>query len=224
MVTAFIPARGGSKGIPYKNIKKFTGKPLIVHSIEYAQSSKLIDEVVVSTDDSKILKIAKEAGATVINRPPELATDTSTTESSIEHFINIAKQKPDIIVLLQATSPLRPKGSLDKALNHFKKGEYDSLLSICPTHNFFWRMKGDNTAYAEYDYLNRPRRQDFRCENMRYIENGSIYIFSREHFEKTSNRLGGKIGYVEWPEDCSIEIDTIIDFNILEGIFLQMKN
>ena len=222
-ITAFIPARGGSKGIPNKNIKEFADKPLIVHSIEYALGSKLVNEVMISTDDSKISKIAIESGVTVIKRPPELSADTSTTESSIEHFINIAKQKPDIIVLLQATSPLRPKGSLDKALNHFKKGEYDSLLSICPTHNFFWRMKGDNTAYAEYDYLNRPRRQDLSRENVRFVENGSIYIFSREHFEKTGNRLGGKIGYVEWPENYSIEIDTITDLEIIEKIFMDLN-
>ena len=222
-VTAFIPARGGSKGISNKNIKKFAGKPLIVHSIEYSLDSKYVDEVVVSTDNSKISNIAQDTGARIIKRPPDLATDTSTTESAIEHFINSAKQKPDIIVLLQATSPLRPKGSLDKALNHFQKGGYDSLLSICPTHRFFWRIKGDNIAYAEYDYMNRPRRQDLSRENMRYVENGSIYIFSREHFEKTGNRLGGKIGYVEWPENCSIEIDTITDFEILEKIFMDIN-
>jgi len=222
-VTAFIPARGGSKGISNKNIKKFAGKPLIVHSIEYSLDSKYVDEVVVSTDNSKISNIAQDTGARIIKRPPDLATDTSTTESAIEHFINSAKQKPDIIVLLQATSPLRPKGSLDKALNHFQKGGYDSLLSICPTHRFFWRIKGDNIAYAEYDYMNRPRRQDLSRENMRYVENGSIYIFSREHFEKTGNRLGGKIGYVEWPENCSIEIDTITDFEILGKIFMDIN-
>ena len=218
-ITAFIPARGGSKGIPNKNIKEFADKPLIVHSIEYALGSKLVKEVMVSTDDSKISKIAIESGVTVINRPPELSTDTSTTESAIEHFINIAKKKPDIIALLQSTSPLRPKGSLDKALNHFQKGGYDSLLSICPTHRFFWNVKGDETAYAEYDYLNRPRRQDISRENVRFVENGSIYIFSREHFEKTGNRLGGKIGYVEWPGEYSIEIDSHLDFKFAEQIF-----
>ena len=224
MITAFIPARGGSRGIPNKNIKEFADKPLIVHSIEYSLDSKHVDEVIVSTDDSNISKISQAAGAKVIKRPPDLATDTATTESVIEHYLHLSKTKADIIVLLQATSPLRPKGSLDNALNHFQKGGYDSLLSISPTHRFFWRLRDDDTVYPEYDYLNRPRRQDISRENMRYIENGSIYIFSREHFEKTSNRLGGKIGYVEWPEDCSIEIDTIIDFNILEGLFLRMKN
>ena len=214
-ITAFIPARGGSKGIPSKNIKEFAGKPLIVHSIEYALESNLIEEVVVSTDDAKITRIANSAGARVISRPEELATDTATTESAIHHYLNKFSKKPDIVVLLQATSPLRPKGSLDKALTHFTKGGYDSLLSISPTHRFFWRVKDDNTAYAEYDYLYRPLRQDMNPEDMRYIENGSLYIFTRKHFEKTGNRLGGKIGYVKWPENCSMEID----FNWLYKFF-----
>ena len=218
--TAFIPARGGSKEIPNKNIKEFARKPLIVHTIKYALESKLVNEVVVSTDDSNISKIAIDTGAAVIKRPSELSTDTSTTESVIEHYINSTNQKPEIIVLLQATSPMRPKGSLDKALKHFQQGEFDSLLSICPTHRFFWRVKNDNTTYAEYDYINRSRRQDLIRENMRFIENGSLYIFTRKHFEKTGNRLGGKIGYVEWPEEFSIEIDTATDLKILEGIFL----
>ena len=140
MITAFIPARGGSKAVPGKNIKEFAGKPLIVHSIEFALQSKLIEEVVVSTDNSKITKIANSVGARVINRPEELADDTATTESAIHHYLNKFSKKPDIVVLLQATSPLRPKGSLDKALKHFNKCRYDSLLSISPTHRFFLRV------------------------------------------------------------------------------------
>ena len=222
-ITAFIPARGGSKEIPGKNIQVFGGKPLIVHSIEYAMESKLVNEVIVSTDNSKISEIAKTAGAFVIKRPPELSTDSSTTESAIEHYINSAKQKPDIIAMLQTTSPLRPKGSLDRALRHFQKGGYDSLLTICPTHHFFWRVKDDDTPYSEYDYLNRPRRQDLNRENMRFVENGSLYIFTHEHFKKIGNRLGGKIGYVEWPEEYSLQIDSTLDFKITEQIFHDMK-
>ena len=220
-ITAFIPARGGSKGIPSKNIKKFAGKPLIVHSIEYALESKLIEEVVVSTDDDKIAKIARKAGARIVNRPPELSTDLATTESAIHHFVNKFNKKPDILVLLQPTSPYRPKGSLENAISHFTENGFDSLLSIIPTHRFFWRVKDDQTTYAEYDYLNRPHRQDLKQEDVRYMENGSLYIFTRRHFDKTGNRLGGKIGYVEWPEEYSLEIDTPLDFDILEKIFLS---
>ena len=224
MITVFIPARGGSKAVPGKNIKEFARKPLIVHSIEFALQSKLIKEVVVSTDNSEITRIANSAGAKVINRPEKLATDTATTESVIHHYLNKFSKKPDIVVLLQATSPLRPKGSLDEALKHFTKGGYDSLLSISPTHRFFWKVKDDNTAYAEYDYLNRPLRQDMKLEDMRYLENGSLYIFTRKHFKKTGNRLGGKIGYVAWPEEFSLEIDTPLDFEFVEKIYKSQNS
>ena len=220
-ITAFIPARGGSKGIPGKNIKTFAGKPLIVHSIEYALNCSQIDEVVVSTDDDKIGKIARNAGAQIVKRPPELSTDKATTESAIHHFVNKFNKKPDIIVLLQPTSPYRPKGSLEKAITHFTENGFDSLLSITPTHRFYWRVKEDQTAFAEYDYLNRPRRQDMKLDDIRYVENGSLYIFTRKQFDKTGNRLGGKIGYVEWPVKYSIEIDTQLDFDMVEKLFLS---
>ena len=219
-ITAFIPARGGSKGIPEKNIKEFAGKPLINHSIEYALNCTQIDEVVVSTDDDKIAKIARKVGAKVVIRPPELSTDSATTESTIHHFVNKFNKKPDILVLLQPTSPFRPKGSLENAITHFTENGFDSLLSITPTHRFFWRVKEDQTTFAEYDYLNRPRRQDMK-EDIRYMENGSLYIFTRKHFDKTGNRLGGKIGYVEWPVEYSIEIDTQLDFDMVEKLFLS---
>ena len=221
MITAFIPARGGSKGIPGKNIKTFAGKPLIVHSIEYALNCTQIDRVVVSTDDDKIAKITRKAGAKVVIRPPELSIDSATTESAIHHFVNKFNKKPDILVLLQPTNPFRPKGSLDNALTHFTNNGFDSLLSIVSTHRFFWRIKDDQTTFAEYDYLNRPRRQDMKLEDIRYMENGSLYIFTRKHFDKTGNRLGGKIGYVKWPEDYSIEIDTTSDFDMVEKLFLS---
>ena len=221
MITAFIPARGGSKGIPEKNIKEFAGKPLVVHSIEYALNCDQIDEVVVSTDDDKIVKIARMAGARIVKRPPELSIDSATTESAIHHFVNKFNKKPDILVLLQPTSPFRPKGSLENAITHFTENGFDSLLSITPTHRFFWRVKENQTTFAEYDYLNRPLRQDMKTENIRYVENGSLYIFTRKHFDKTGNRLGGKIGYVEWPKEYSLEIDTPLDFDILEKLFLS---
>ncbi|MDP6853450.1 MAG: acylneuraminate cytidylyltransferase family protein [Candidatus Marinimicrobia bacterium] len=220
---AIIPARGGSKGLANKNIRSFGGKPLLVHSIDYALSSNLVDAVFVSTDDKKIMETAKNAGANIIHRPTELASDTATTESAIHHFIESCDEKPNTIVLLQATSPLRPKGSLDDALNHFHNEKFDSLLSICPTHRFFWRVKKDKTTFAEYDFKNRPRRQDLKPIDMRFMENGSLYIFTREHFENTGNRLGGKIGFVEWPEHFSLEIDTALDFQLSELIFSSLN-
>ena len=117
-------------------------------------------------------------------------------------------------------STLRPEGALQAALKKFAAGNYDSLLSISPTHRFFWNVTGD-TAVAEYDYTNRPRRQDITPENARFVENGSLYIFTREHFEAHGNRLGGRIGYVVFPEEYSGEIDSAADFSMLEAAHLE---
>ena len=225
MISVIIPARGGSKGLPKKNIKFFLGKPLIVHTIEYALESSLINEVVVSTDDDEISKISIDAGAKVIKRPYEYSTDKSTTENVISHFLCNSKNKPTIIVLLQPTSPIRPKNSLDEALKYFNKEKYDSLLSLSPSHRFFWQLK-NKKLYAKYDYLNRPRRQDINKNDKLFIENGSLYIFTYENFNKEQNRLGGNIGYIEWSEEFSIEIDTPLDFMIAEKLLnkIRLKN
>ena len=216
-IIAIIPARGGSKGIPGKNIKNFEGKPLISHSIEYARNSKLINETYVSTDDNQIAHISKTAGAKIIKRPASLATDTCTTESAIEHALDNIDNIPDIIILLQPTSPLRPQKSLDSIINKFIDNSYDSLLSISPSDHFYWNIN-DDTVVAEYDYQNRKRRQDIKPEEKKYFENGSVYIFTRKHFEATKNRLGGKIGYVIFPSEYGYEIDVPKDLIILEQL------
>jgi CMP-N,N'-diacetyllegionaminic acid synthase len=217
---AFIPARGGSKGVPGKNIRNFMSKPLIVHSIEQALISSKVDDVFVSTDDKEIAEISKNAGAKIIWRPSEIAGDKATSESAIVHGFQWFKEnniEVNIMVFLQCTSPLRPTGGIDEALTRFQNGECDSLVSISQTHRFFWRVNED-VANAEYDYLNRPRRQDMKEADIRFVENGSLYVFSRKHFEKVGNRLGGKIGYVVFDEAYSLEIDSETDFEILEKI------
>ena len=216
-IISIIPARGGSKGIPKKNIKPFLDQPLITHSINYSKMSKRIIDTYVTTDDQKIMEISEEAGAKIIKRPQNISGDTATTESAIKHVLSSIKIIPDIIILLQPTSPFRPTNSLDKAINHFIENEYDSLLSISPTHNFMWNIKKD-IAIPKYDFINRPRRQDLLKENINYIENGSLYIFTNNHFNNTNNRLGGKIGYIIFEEKYSKEIDTELDFTILEQI------
>ncbi len=217
IIISIIPARGGSKGIPKKNIKKFLGIPLINHSIKYSLSSKKITKTFVTTDDPEIKKIAQKAGASIINRPKEIADDNATTESAIKHALSNIDLNPDIIILLQPTSPFRPINSLDNAIDYFINNNFDSLLSISPTHNFIWKIS-DKLALPQYDFLNRPRRQDIKNEDINYIENGSLYIFTKNHFIKHHNRLGGKIGYIIFDEQFSKEIDSELDFTILEQI------
>ena len=223
-IIAIIPARGGSKGLPHKNLLSFNGEPLVVHSINYAKECSLVNNIYVSTDDDEIASVSSNSGASIIQRPSELSGDTATTESAIEHVLSTLEVKPDIIILLQATSPFRPKKSLKVALDKFIKNSFDSLLSISPTHKFFWLIDKNNNINPKYNYLNRPRRQDLKKDEMSFIENGSLYIFTYEHFISLKNRLGGKIGYIEFNEKYSHEIDTELDFNFLEAMVKNESN
>ena len=216
-IIAIIPARGGSKGIPKKNIINFLGKPLVVHSIDYAKSSNLISDIYLSTDDSDIAKIGLDNGAKIINRPLSISGDEASTESALLHVLENINNKPDVIILLQPTSPLRPKNNLDKVFEHFFSNNYDSLLSISPTHRFFWKINEEN-AIPKYDFNNRPRRQDIKLEDINYIENGSLYISTYENLINNNNRLGGNIGYVIFDEKYSYEIDSITDLKFLEAL------
>jgi len=221
-ILTIIPARGGSKGVPDKNIKLIGELPLIAHSILYAQKSKYVDTILVSSDSDEILDIASKYKATTLKRPFDISGDNATTESAISHALNEISEKPDIIILLQPTSPLRPNGSLDQSLDIFINGCYDSLLSISPTHNFFWKISNKNII-PQYDYNKRPRRQDMKVEDISYKENGSLYIFSYNHFQKTNNRLGGKIGHIIFDEKYGLEIDTQMDFEIVEKLFNKIN-
>ena len=220
---AIIPARGGSKGVPKKNIKKFLGKPLIEHSINYAKESKYIDKIILTTDDKEIKKIGKDNNITVVDRPKEISGDKATTESAIEHVISLFEFSIDTtIILLQPTSPLRPKKSLDKMIKIFNKELYDSMLTLSPIHPLAWKINNKKIE-CMYDYSNRPRRQDFKEKDLIYDENGSVYIFTNKIFIEKNNRLGGKIGHYIFKEEYGKQIDTLLDFELLETIGKYLK-
>ena len=220
---AIIPARGGSKGIPKKNIKKFLGKPLIEHSINYAKESKYIEKIILTTDNKEIMKIGENNNITVVNRPKEISGDRATTESAIKHVLSLFKFSIDTtIVLLQPTSPLRPKKSLDKIIKIFNEQLYDSMLTLSPIHPLTWKIDNKKTK-CMYDYLNRPRRQDFNEKDLIYDENGSVYIFTNKIFIEKNNRLGGKIGHYIFREEYGKQIDTPLDFELLETIGKYLK-
>jgi len=216
-IYAIIPARGGSKGIPKKNIIDFDGYPLIYHSINFAKQSKLVDEVIVSTDSHEIKKIAEEYNSSTVDRPENISRDDSSTELAIKHIINEFNIHSDsIIVLLQPTSPIRPIGVLDKMLVDFINENFDSMVSISPCHPLNWKLKSDELI-CQYDYKNRPMRQQFKKDDFIYDENGSIYIFNPKLIIKNNNRLGGKIGYEIFPEEYGHQIDTFLDLEILRA-------
>ena len=229
-IIAVIPARGGSKGVPGKNLLPLAGKALIVWSIEQALAAgNVIDRVVVSTDSEDIAKVAIDSGAEVPSlRPPHLAGDETPTEPVLLHVVEEVAQQgecPDAVMLLQPTSPLRLPGSIERAVAEFQGRNADSLISMVETHAFFWSFPNGlhSPPVAAYDFINRPRRQEILPADKQYKENGSIYI-TRTHLLCTKkNRLGGVIAGFVMDEAEGIEIDSVADFSIVESLLHLYK-
>ncbi len=220
---AIIPARGGSKGVPRKNIKLLAGKPLVAYSIEHALAARHLSRVIVSTEDDEIAGIAQQYGAEVIKRPAELAQDTTPTEPVLQHVVNILETEQlytvDGVVLLQPTSPIRRSGAVDRAIERFLEVQADSVLSVCEETRFFWRVR-DGRVDPLYDFKNRRRRQDI-VEGT-YRENGSIYVTRRETLMTGNNRLGGNIELFVMSQEESIEVDTQFDFRLAEQLLNKL--
>jgi CMP-N-acetylneuraminic acid synthetase len=214
-IIALVPLRGGSKSIPYKNIKLIAGKPLCLWVLEAASYSKMIEEVYVSTDSKKIINVINESllPVKILKRDSLLATDTASTLSVMLDFMN--KVDFDILVTIQATSPLTRTEDLDSAIKYFLNNNYDSLLTGVRVKNFFW--SNDNKP-VNYDPKNRPRRQEF---NGWIMENGAFYIIKKDVLKKEKCSLGGKIGIYEMPAEASFELDEPMDWKIVEWILLE---
>ena len=206
MILGVIPARGGSKGIPRKNIKKLLGKPLINWSIETAHASKLLDRVIVSTDDEEIALIAEKSLSEVLMRPSQYATDDATTVSVLQHVLN--EINADIVVLLQPTSPIRVDGLIDKAIEVFIKSDCDTLATGYTSHHFEW---------GKFENLPRQKIKGF------FHDDGNIYIFDSKVIK--SGRLVGDILYrMQIPGIYNIEIDDISEFWANEGILRKLRD
>ena len=218
---AFIPVRGGSKSIPLKNIKPINGRPLVYWTIDAAVSCAKIDKVYVSTDSQEIRdavelyqKVSSVGEKLVcVERDPQTATDTATTESAMLEFAE--KQDFGHMILIQATSPMLEQGHLSEAIELYEKKKYDSMLSVVRQKRFIWEARGDQFLPQNYDYLKRPRRQEF---DGYLVENGAFYITSKERLLDSKCRISGKIGTYEMNEDSYFEIDEVSDWIIVEKL------
>lgn len=221
-VNAIILARGGSKGIPKKNIIDFCGKPLIFWTIDQCLKSKYINNVWVSSESDEILDVATKYGSETIKRPIEISGDFVSSEVAWLHAIDYIKKKQDIdiIVAPQVTSPLRESKDFDKALEYYKKNGFDSMFSSSISEDLFlWQKNAlDGLESINYDYINRQRRQD---NQLQIIENGSFYIFTTEIIKKYKNRLGGKIGHFQMEFWKMIEIDSVEDLRICNALMKE---
>ena len=219
LTISIIPARGGSKGLPGKNTRELLGEPLIAHTVRHSLMAKHIDRTIVTTDSVQIGAVARNCGAEVIDRPKALSGDGASSESALLHALDELERRecyvPDLVVFLQCTSPVRADDDIDLAVDRLLEREADSLLSVCTFHRFVWRDGPAGPVSFNYEYQNRPRRQERAPE---YLENGSIYVFRPWVLRQSGNRLGGRIELYRMADSSAVEIDTLDDFMLCEAI------
>jgi YrbI family 3-deoxy-D-manno-octulosonate 8-phosphate phosphatase len=207
-VAAIIPARGGSKQVPRKNLARVGGVPLIERAVRAAAAAEGVDMVVVSTDDDEIAAVAVAAGARIIRRPAEISGDTASSESAILHALDEldrAGEPVDIVAFLQVTSPFLPSAALAAGIADVQAGTYDSAFSAHETYGFLWRRDESGAAVAvNHEASHRPRRQD---REPHHLETGAFYVFRADGFRTHRHRFFGRIGIVEVPEETALEID-----------------
>ena len=215
-----IPARGGSKTIPMKNVRQLCGKPLIFYSIEAARQSRHLSRLVVSTDNEKISRIAGKEGCEVIIRPGELASDASPTEDTLIHSVNFLQEKygfnPDIVVTLEPTSPLRSPELIDRCVELFKNKEIDSVIGVVETKDNIC-----NIVNGRFKFLcaNQPRRRQER--DSFYKESSTIYATRTEVLLKQHSVFGNTLCPIVVDASEAIDINTELDFIIAEAVMKQ---
>jgi CMP-N-acetylneuraminic acid synthetase len=212
-----VPLRGGSKSIPYKNIKYIAGRPLCIWAIEAALQSKIFSRIVVSSDSTEIIKVIKnmKLPVEIDKRPAYLSNDETPTEEVMLYIAG--KYKFDVMTTIQVTNPLTIPEDFIKASELFITGDYDSLLTGVRVKKFFWSLDG---IPLDYNPAKRPRRQEFPGI---IVENGAFYMTKKEILIKSRCRIGGKVGIYEMDSNAAEEIDEISDWERIENI-LQKRN
>ena len=217
LTVAIIPARGGSVGVPAKNLKRVGGMPLVERAVRACAAAAGVDLVVVSTDDARIAEVAAAAGARIITRPAQLAGADASSESALLHALDVLADeglRVGTVVFAQATSPFIPADAISEAVEHIVSDRFDSVFSACETYGFLWRRDAQQQAAAiNHDAAVRPRRQD---REPHYLETGAFYAFDAEGFRDAGHRFFGRIGIVEVPESTAIEIDDVHQLAVAE--------
>lgn len=220
-ILAIIPARGGSKGIPRKNVRLLNEKPLISYSINNAKKSKFITDVYVSTDDEEIEMISKKYGSKIINRDPELGKDKVTLDPVIYEAVQKIEKKEgkeyDIVITMQATSPLLSPTTLDNAIDYFISNDFDTVISVINKPHLSWTKNEDDKIVP--NYIKRLNRQELPPN---YLETGSFVITKRKFITEES-RFGPKLSVFEVSENESIDIDDYNDWILCENILKRKK-
>jgi len=215
-IVSLTLARGGSKGVPRKNIYPVNGKPLLHYVLSAAKQSK-IEESWVSTEDKEISEFAVKSGARVIKRPSGMAQDASKCEEALLHF---AKNIDfDLLVYIQTTSPLVTKEDINKGIAMMQTGHYDSIFSVCKEHWIpRWTL---DVKPIDWNTKHRPRRQTIEPK---YVENGAFYITTKKNLLDSGLRYSGNIGVVEMPFSRSLQVDTMDELSVIEALLNQREN
>ena len=224
-VVAVIPARGGSKGVPSKNLRRVGDASLVHRAVTSCREASLIDEVFVSSDDDAIVKEAASAGAEVIWRPPELSTDSASSESALLHALDEIEVRsgaaPEILVFVQCTSPFIDSASLDRAVRRLLNEGFDSVFAAIETFEFLWELDASSVARAiNHDASVRQRRQD-RAPH--YRETGAFYVMSAAGFREARHRFFGRVGVEVVAANTALEIDEPIDLALAEAVDLVLR-
>lgn len=217
---AIIPARGGSKGIPRKNVKLLCGKPLVAWTIEAARAAESIDRLVVSTDDREIAAVSRKFGAEVTMRPAEISGDRASSESALLHVLqtlNVEEgYRPDIVAFLQCTSPLTKPEDIDGTVRVVSEGGCDSAVTMTAFHHFVWRQdKQGHLRGVNHDPSKRLTRQEREPE---FLEVGAVYALSTEGFLESEFRFFGRVGKYLIPRERAFEIDEPQDWPVVEAL------
>jgi len=226
-IMAIIPARGGSKGLPRKNVRPLNGKPLIYYTIREAQKSKFLERIVVSTEDQEIAELAKSYGAEVITRPAYLAMDDTLSLPVFQHAIryleDVDNSYHDVIVILQPTSPLITAADIDGAISKYLQTGCSSVVSICKTEHpphWMYTLKGDILKSIIEGGEKVTRRQDTPEV---YRLNGAISVTHRDSIMKQNRIITDDTRAFIMPAERSVDIDTEIDL-ILAEVLMRKQN